>query len=77
MNTENVWIVILLLVIILLGSNAVVFGIVRGWSGGKSNWFKNTTDKFTQPWGAEDKDWNELSQRVRALKKDQDSAPKE
>ncbi len=77
MNTDNVWIVIVLLVVILVGSNVIMFGIVRGWSGGKGNWFKNTTDKFTQPWSKEDKDWNELSKRVRDLKKERDSESRE
>ncbi len=76
MNTENVWIVIVLLVVILVGANALMFAVVRGWSRG-DGWFRGSSDKFTQPWGKEDKDWNELSQRVRDLKKDKqtDSKP--
>ncbi len=68
MNTENVWIVVVLLVVILVGSNLFMFAIVRGWSRG-NGWFKGASDKFTQPWGKEDKDWDELSQRVRELEK--------
>lgn len=76
MNPDNIWIVIVLLVVILVGSNALMFGIARGWSRGDS-WFKGGSNKFTQPWNKEDKDWNELSQRVRGLEKgsDPDSKP--
>jgi hypothetical protein len=67
MHTENMWIVILLLIVILVGANAAMFALVRGsksmdWkSFGQLGNPKETLQK-------EEKDWEELSRQIRSMK---------
>jgi len=75
MNTDNVWIVVILVIVILIGSNALMFAMVRGARGGGMNWFKSFSDNASKPWGKEDKDWSELSQRVHELELKENQAP--
>jgi len=65
MHPENAWIVIVLLVVILVGSNLAMFALVRGWSPRKGE--KNILQGFTQPWKAQDDKLKELSERVKEL----------
>lgn len=65
MHPENIWIVIVLLVVILAGSNLVMFAIARGWMPrrGEKGFFQN----FSQPWKAQNDQLKELSERVKRL----------
>ncbi|PWH14309.1 MAG: hypothetical protein DDG60_08490 [Anaerolineae bacterium] len=65
MHPENIWIVIVLLVVILAGSNLLMFALVRGWMPRKGE--KGFWQHFTQPWKAQDDSLRELSQRVKQL----------
>lgn len=65
MRPENIWIVIVLLIIILVFSNLVMFALVRGWAPRKGE--KNFLQGFTQPWKAQDDKLKELSERVKEL----------
>ena len=66
MNTENIWIVLILLVVILVLSNALMFAVVRGWSRGDMNFFKKTGAGGELLKG--DKDAAELSEKMRKLR---------
>lgn len=65
-HPEKVWIVLLILVIVLVGSNLLMFAAARGMRGWGGNFFKNMGDA-TQPWKKEDEGLRELSQRVKEL----------
>jgi hypothetical protein len=72
MNPEKIWIVLLLLVVILVLSNALMFAVVRGWGRGDMNFFKKTGTGGELFKG--DKDAIELSERMRKLRqKDEDN----
>jgi hypothetical protein len=66
MHPEKIWIVLVLLVLILVLSNAIVFAVVRGWSRGDMPWLKKSGQSL-QEFG-QDKDARELSERMRALR---------
>lgn len=65
MHPENIWIVIVLLVVILAGSNLLMLALVRGWRPRKGE--KGFLQNFTQPWKTENDQWKELSERVKQL----------
>lgn len=65
MHPENVWIVIVLLLVILVFSNLVMFALVRGWAPRKGE--KGFLQNFTQPWKAQDEQLKNLSEQVRKL----------
>ncbi len=67
MHPEKIWIVILILVIVLAGSNLMMFAAARGMRGLGRDVFKNI-GAATQPWKKEDAGLRELNQRVQALK---------
>jgi hypothetical protein len=61
------WIVIVILIAVLVGSNLLMFAVVRGMRSGKGELFTPLTD-LTRPWKKEDEGLRELSQRVKDLK---------
>ena len=67
MHPDRVWIVLVILAVVLIGSNLLMFGLARGMRGFKGDIFKNYRDA-THPWKKEDEGLRELSQRVRDLK---------
>ncbi|MCX6064344.1 MAG: hypothetical protein NT121_01100 [Chloroflexi bacterium] len=71
MHTEKVWIVLVILAVVLIGSNLLMLGMVRGTRGIKMDIFKNFGDA-SKPWKKEDEGLRELSERVRELKSKQD-----
>lgn len=70
MHPEKVWIVLVILAVVLIGSNLLMLGIARGFRGYKGDFFKNFSDA-TKPWKKEDEGLRELSQRVREIKSHQ------
>ena len=72
MNTDKVYIVILLVIGIVLLSNLVMFAMVRGSRGMKFDWFKDTGDTFSQPFKKTNDELGELRQRVGKLEKSDD-----
>ena len=72
MNTDKVYIVILLVIGIVLFSNLVMFAMVRGSRGMKFDWFKDTGDTFSQPFKKTNDELGELRQRVGKLEKSDD-----
>ena len=71
MHTDKVWIVLLILAVVLIGSNLLMLGLARSMRGFKGDFFKNYGDA-AHPWKKEDEGLRELSQRVRNLKSQQD-----
>lgn len=68
MQTENMWIVIVLLVLIVGGSNLVIFGLIRGIRNDEMKWIRDIqqgTNQLVKP----DKDTAELRERMQALRK--------
>lgn len=67
MNTDNVGIVILLVLGIVLLSNLAMFAMVRSSRGMNFDWFKNMRSSVSQPFKREDDSLDELRQRVGEL----------
>ena len=67
MHTDRVWIVLVILAVVLIGSNLLMFALARSMRGFKGDFFKNYRDA-ARPWKKEDEGLRELSQRVRDLK---------
>ena len=75
MNTDNVWIVVLLVLGIVVLSNLVMFAMVRGSRSMKFDWFKNTGNTLGQPFKKEDDELGELRQRVGDLENSDNDSP--
>lgn len=76
MNTDNVTIVILLLLGIVLFSNLAMFALVRGSKGLKFDWLKNASG-FTRSLSAGDDSLSELRKRVDGLEKEKEEEEEE
>ena len=70
MNTDNVPLVILLVLGIVLLSNLVMFFIVRGSRDVRFDWFKNIRTNVDQQFGDENSPLGELRRRVEQLEAD-------
>lgn len=68
MNTDNVLLVVLLVVGIVVMANLAMFAMVRGSRGMKFDWFKDVRGSFGQPFKKEDDSLDELRKRVEELK---------
>jgi len=69
MNTDNVGLVVLLVIGIVVLANLAMFAMVRGSRNMNFDWFKNIRSSFNQPFQKEDDSWDELHQKVEGLKK--------
>jgi len=67
MNTDNVGIVILLVIGIVVLANLAMFAMVRGSRGMNFDWFKNIRGSIDQPFKSEDDSLDELRKRVGEL----------
>lgn len=67
MNTDNVWIVVLLVFGIVVLSNLAMFAMVRGSRGMNFDWFKNMRGSISEPFKSEDDSLDELHKRVGEL----------
>ena len=66
MNTDKVYVVILLVIGIVVLSNLAMFAMVRGSRGMKFDWFK-TSNTFIQPFKKANGELGELRQKVGEL----------
>jgi len=66
-NTDNVWIVVLLVIGIVVLANLAMFAMVRGSRGMNFDWFKNMRGSINQPFKSEDDSLDELRKRVGEL----------
>ena len=64
MNTDNVGIVVLLVLGIVVLSNLAMFAMVRGSRSMNFDWFKNMRGSINQPFKTEDESLDELRQKV-------------
>jgi hypothetical protein len=71
MHPEKIWLVLLILILVLAGSNLLMFAIARGFRGFHIDPGKSVRD-LTKPWQKEDDSLAELSQRVKELKSNQE-----
>jgi hypothetical protein len=76
MHSERIWIFLVVLGVIVIGSNLVMLSMVRGMRGFKVDFFKNFKDA-SQPWKNEDEGLRELSKRVSELKANKDGDDQE
>jgi hypothetical protein len=67
MNTDNVWIVVLLVIGIVGLSNLAMFAMVRSSRGMNFDWFKNMRGSISQPFKSEDDSLDELHKQVGKL----------
>lgn len=67
MNTDNVTLVVLLVIGIVVLANLAMFAMVRGSRGTNFDWFKNMRGSINQPFKAEDDSLDELRKRVGEL----------
>ena len=67
MNTDKVYIVILLVIGIVVLSNLVMFALVRGSRNMKFDWLKNMRGSINQPFKTEDDSLDELHKTVEEL----------
>jgi len=66
--SDDIWIVIVLVILIIGGSNLLMIGMVRGSRNAKFDLFKNMS-KGTNPWKKEDQSFEELNEKVKNLRK--------
>ena len=67
MNTDNVTLVVLLVISIVVLSNLAMFAMVRGSRGMNLDWFKSMRGSLDQPFKKEDDSLEESRQRVGEL----------
>ena len=72
MNTDNVYIVVLLVIGIVVLSNVAMFAMVRGSKNTRFDWLK-TANTFTEPFRKSGSELDELHQRVGNLQGEQRS----
>ncbi|MFL7871904.1 MAG: hypothetical protein AB8I58_23950 [Anaerolineales bacterium] len=69
MHTDNVTLVVFLVIGIVVLSNLAMFAMVRGSRGMNFDWFKNMRGTLNQPFKTEDDSLDELRQKVGELSK--------
>lgn len=65
----NIYLVVLLIIAIVVLSNALMFTMVRGSRDVKLDWLNNTKKDLGQSFQHENSELNELRQRVKELEK--------
>jgi len=63
---DNVWLVIIILVLIVGGANLLMIGMARGSKNIKLDAFKNLRES-ANPWKKEDADFEELNKKIKDL----------
>ena len=75
-HPERIYLVLCILGAILIGSNLLMYGIVRGSRGMKFDWFKDFGRNARQPWSKEDEGLKELAKQADKIRADQDKEDK-
>jgi hypothetical protein len=63
-NPDNIYLVLCILGAILIGSNLLMYAVVRGSRGMNFDWFKEFGKTARQPWSKEDGGLAELAKRA-------------
>ena len=69
-NPDNIYLVICILGAILIGSNLLMYAVVRGSRGMNFDWFKEFGKTARQPWSREDDGLKELSKQADKIRKE-------
>jgi hypothetical protein len=67
-NPDNIYLVICILGGILIGSNLLMYAVVRGSRGMNFNWFKEFGKTASQPWSKEDEGLKELAKQADTIR---------
>jgi hypothetical protein len=70
-HPERIYLVLCILGAILVGSNLVVYGIVRGSRGMRFDWFKDFGRNARHPWSREDQGLDELAKQAEKIRSEQ------
>jgi hypothetical protein len=70
-HPENIYLVICILGIILVGSNLLMYAFVRGSRTMNFDWFRNFGKTARQPWAKEDQGLDELAKEAEKLRSQQ------
>ena len=68
----NIYLVILLIIAIIVLSNALMFAMVRGSRSTKFDWLNTTKAGLSKPFQKEDDQLSELRQRIQELENQSD-----
>jgi len=70
MDNERIMLGALIFILVIIGSNLVMYGIVRGMArGGESNWMKAIRKSLNKPLeGSVNKDMDDLRKKLEELK---------
>jgi hypothetical protein len=70
MDNDRVMLAALIFLLLVVGANLIMYGIVRGFvRGGKANWMNTLRNSFNQTrQGHADKSMDELRQKVEELR---------
>jgi hypothetical protein len=63
-NPDNIYLVICILGVILVGSNLLMYGLVRSSRGMNFDWFKDFGRTARQPWSKEDDGLKKLAEQA-------------
>jgi hypothetical protein len=71
MDSDRILLAALIFLAVVVGSNLLMFGIVRGWAKGDSRWLSALKDSFNKPVNQNpaSQSMDELRQRVQELEK--------
>ena len=75
-HPERIYLVLCILGAILIGSNLLMYGIVRGSRGMNFDWFKDFGRNARQPWSKEDEGLKELAKQADKIRAEQDKEDK-
>ena len=71
----NIYLVVLLIIAIVILSNALMFAMVRGSRDMKIDWLNNTKKDLSKSFQNENSELTELRQRVKELENQSDQQP--
>jgi hypothetical protein len=71
MEASSAAVGLLIIILLVVGANVLMYGIVRGWTkGGDSRWFSSLKDSLSKPMNSSaSKSMEELRKRVDELEK--------
>ncbi len=70
-NPDNIYLVLCILAVILIGSNVLMYAVVRGSRGMNFDWFRHFGKNTRQPWAREDEGLKELAKHADKIRSEQ------
>jgi len=71
-HPERIYLVLCILGAILVGSNALMYGIARGSRGANFDWLKDLGRTVRRPWSKEQDSLKELAKQADKIRSDRD-----